>query len=82
MSKKKKINKGAHHPHPHKRDKKNSKKDPVILNRIIYLNDIKSKLVIIARAVTGRAIEIFPAEREGGCKNDNFFLFLIKLVLE
>ncbi len=27
MSKKKKINKGAHHPHPHKRDKKDSKKD-------------------------------------------------------
>ena len=40
----------------------------------VRLEDIKSKLSIIARAITGDAINIFPAEREGGYKNDNFFL--------
>ena len=54
--------------------KNNKKVDSVILNRTIYLNDIKPQLTIIARAVTGKAIEIFPAEREGGYKNNNFFL--------
>jgi nitric oxide reductase NorD protein len=28
----------------------------------------------MARALTGNPIEIFPAEREGGYKNNNFFL--------
>jgi len=28
----------------------------------------------LARAISGKAIEIFPAEREGGYKNNNFFL--------
>ncbi len=40
----------------------------------VRLDDIKSKLVIIARAITGSPIDIFPAEREGGYKNNNFFL--------
>lgn len=40
----------------------------------ILLEQIKSRLTLVARAVTGHPIEIFPAEREGGYKNNNFFL--------
>lgn len=53
--------------------KNNRKVDSIILSRTIHLNDIKPQLTIIARAVTGKAIEIFPAEREGGYKDNNFF---------
>ena len=42
-------------------------------NKIVYLEDIKSRLVVLSRAITGEAIDIFPAEREGGFKNKNFF---------
>ena len=38
------------------------------------LEDIKPRLTLFARAVTGKSIEIYVAEREGGYKNDNFFL--------
>jgi nitric oxide reductase NorD protein len=38
------------------------------------LKDIKPRLTILARAISGNPIEIFPAEREGGYKNNNFFL--------
>jgi len=40
----------------------------------VKLEDIKSRLTIFARAITGEAIDIYPAEREGGYKNNNFFL--------
>ncbi len=40
----------------------------------IKLEDLKPRLTIFARAITGRAIEIYGAEREGGYRNDNFFL--------
>lgn len=40
----------------------------------IKLEDVKPRLTIFARAITGRAIEIYDAEREGGYRNDNFFL--------
>ena len=45
-----------------------------VLNRQVNLVDIKQRLTFCARALSGRAIEIFPAEREGGYKNKNFFL--------
>jgi len=54
--------------------KKAKKVSPEILARTVTLNDIKPKLTILARALTGNPIEIFPAEREGGYKNNNFFL--------
>ena len=54
--------------------KKSKKIDVEILNRTIYLNNIKPRLTILVRALTGKPIEIFPAEREGGYKNNNFFL--------
>ncbi len=40
----------------------------------VRLEDVKPKLSIISRALTGEAIDIFPAEREGGYKNNVFFL--------
>lgn len=40
----------------------------------VDLDDVKQRLTILARAISGDAIEIFPAEREGGYKQHNFFL--------
>jgi nitric oxide reductase NorD protein len=40
----------------------------------VKLCDIKPRLTIFARAITGKPIEIYDAEREGGYKNNNFFL--------
>lgn len=54
--------------------KKNKKVSAEILERTVYLNDIKQRLIILSRAITGEAIEIFPAEREGGFKENNFFM--------
>ena len=54
--------------------KKNKKVDVDLVNRTVHLEDIKPRLTILARAITGDVIEIFPAEREGGYKNNNFFL--------
>jgi len=41
---------------------------------LVNLNDIKPRLTIFARAITGESIEIYEAEREGGYRNNNFFL--------
>lgn len=54
--------------------KKSRKIDPKIVARTVLLNDVKSRLTILARALTGDPIDIYPAEREGGYKNNNFFL--------
>lgn len=43
------------------------------IERTVRLEDIKPRLTILSRALTGRVIEVFPAEREGGYKNNNFF---------
>jgi len=51
-----------------KRKKQESKANAV------NLSDLKPRLTILARAITGESIEIFDAEREGGYKNNNFFL--------
>ena len=40
----------------------------------VTLEEIKSRLTLISRAITGAPIEIYNAEREGGYKNHNFFL--------
>ncbi len=42
--------------------------------RTIKLEDISSRLTLIARALTGENIEIVPAEKEGGWKNNLFYL--------
>ena len=44
------------------------------LQHVVYLNDLKPRLTIFSRAITGKSIEIYEAEREGGYKNNNFFL--------
>lgn len=54
-----------------KRRKKNAQE---AIKHTVKLVDIKPRLTIFARAITGKPIEIFAAEREGGYKNDNFFL--------
>ncbi|MGL2962799.1 nitric oxide reductase activation protein NorD [Flavobacterium sp. RSB2_4_14] len=54
--------------------KKRNKKKILLDNNAVFLKDVKSRLTILARAITGNPIEIFPAEREGGCKNNNYFL--------
>ncbi|HCE54944.1 MAG TPA: NorD protein [Lutibacter sp.] len=53
--------------------RRNLKKQENIANSV-NLSDLKSRLTIFARAITGESIEIFEAEREGGYKNNNFFL--------
>ncbi|WP_101448745.1 nitric oxide reductase activation protein NorD [Aquimarina sp. MAR_2010_214] len=54
--------------------KRRRKKKEANLAYAITLNDIKPRLTIFARAITGKPIEIYEAEREGGYKNNNFFL--------
>lgn len=54
--------------------KKSKKVSPEIAAKTVKLSEIKPRLTILARAITGNPIEIFPAEREGGYKNNNFFL--------
>ena len=43
-------------------------------SKTVKLADIKPRLSIFARAITGQSIDIYPAKREGGYKNNNFFL--------
>ena len=45
-----------------------------VLNKQVLLVDIQPRLSLLAKALCGENIEIFPAEREGGFKNNNFFL--------
>ena len=54
--------------------KKRNKNKILLDNNAIFLKDIKPRLTILVRAIEGNAIELFPAEREGGYKNNNFFL--------
>jgi len=44
------------------------------ISHTVNLNDLKPRLTLFSRAITGKTIEIYTAEREGGYKNDNFFL--------
>ena len=57
--------------------KKKKKENLLSLSHAVKLDDIKQRLTIFARAVTGEAIDIYPAEREGGFKNNSFFLPII-----
>ena len=54
--------------------RKNKKIAPEVLARTVTLDEIKPRLTVFSRAVTGTAIEIYPAGREGGYRNNNFFL--------
>ncbi len=54
--------------------KKRKKRKEAALVHGVNLNDVKPRLTIFARAITGQSIEIFEAEKEGGYRNNNFFL--------
>ena len=54
--------------------KRRKKKKEASLIHAVTLIDLKARLTIFARAVTGNSIDIYEAEREGGYKNNNFFL--------
>jgi nitric oxide reductase NorD protein len=54
--------------------KRRNKKKQANQPHAVKLSAIKSRLLLFARAITGEPIEIFEAEREGGYKNNNFFL--------
>ncbi len=54
-----------------KNRKKNAKE---AIKQAVKLDDIKPRLTLLARAITGHPIEIFQAEREGGYKDNSFFL--------
>ncbi len=54
--------------------KRRKRKNYTSRKEAVHLNEIKGRLTILANAVTGEPIRIFPAEREGGYKNNNFFL--------
>ncbi len=54
--------------------KRKKKEKEEAISYVVNLVDIKSRLLLLARAITGESIEIFEAEREGGYKNKNFFL--------
>lgn len=50
------------------------KTDPQVEARTVQLATLKPKLTILARALTGRPIDILPASREGGWQNHVFYL--------
>ncbi|MBN4082990.1 VWA domain-containing protein [bacterium AH-315-A23] len=54
--------------------KRRKRKKQESITHAVNLDDIKPRLTIFARAITGKSIEIYEAEREGGFKNNNFFL--------
>ncbi len=54
--------------------KKKKLNDAVVLSKKVSLNEIKSRLTLLSRAVSGTAIDLYPAEREGGYKDKSFFL--------
>ncbi len=54
--------------------KKQKKVDPLISARTVKLTDIKPKLTILARALTGKAIDVFAASKDGGWQNNTFYL--------
>jgi len=50
------------------------KNDEELLQKQVELDELRPKLTLFARALTGSSIEIVPAEREGGCKGGYFFV--------
>ena len=54
--------------------KRNKKSDPNVLARTVKLEDLSGRLNIIARALTGDPVDVFASEREGGWKDNVFFL--------
>ncbi|WP_258931958.1 hypothetical protein [Flavobacterium oreochromis] len=53
--------------------KKSQKKALESDTNAVFLKDIAPRLTLIANATSGKSINIYPAEKEGGYKNNNFF---------
>lgn len=51
-----------------------SEEDPSLNYKIVKLSEFKPRLSVLAKSLTGENIEIFPAEKEGGFKDQVFFL--------
>lgn len=51
-----------------------SEKEPFSEAKIAKLSELKSRLSILAKSLTGENIEIFPAEKEGGFQDRVYFL--------
>ena len=54
--------------------KRRKKKQHLSNLQAAKLEDLKPRLTIFARAITGKSIDIYDADREGGYKDNNFFL--------
>lgn len=54
--------------------KKSKLKAEQEMHQKVDLENIRPRLTFLARAITGKPIDIYPAEKEGGYKNNNFFL--------
>lgn len=57
-----------------KRFSRRKKRQLAIQPHVVKLSDVHYRLTVMARTMTGKPIEIFPAELEGGYKDLNFFL--------
>lgn len=53
---------------------KNRPANDALKERTVVLKDIQPRLTVLARALSGRAIDIFPSIKEGGFKGNSFFL--------
>ncbi|MDR2206971.1 MAG: VWA domain-containing protein [Flavobacteriaceae bacterium] len=53
---------------------RNKPADAALQERSVKLEKIQPRLTVLARALTGNTIDIFPAIKEGGYKGNNFFL--------
>lgn len=62
--------------------KRRNRKKQESISHTVNLVDLKPRLTIFARAITGKNIEIFDAEREGGYKNNNFFFQLVSQIFQ
>lgn len=54
--------------------KRRRRADAGIVQRTVLLTDVAPRLTLIASALNGCKIEIYPAEAEGGYKDESFFL--------
>lgn len=53
---------------------KHKQRPASVQHRHVTLEMVKTRLLLLARAITGSPVEIFPAVKEGGFKGDSFFL--------
>ena len=45
-----------------------------VKERTVSLEEIKPRLILLSRALSGKPIEVFPAQREGGYRGNVYFL--------